>query len=71
IRRLNLAREGTLSLVRMREDLFDLRKALGDEERPDRALIDAAESLDDDFEHLFASWFNRGFLVLRHIDWTT
>ena len=24
-----------------------------------------------DFAHLFASWFNRGFLVLRRIDWTT
>ena len=21
--------------------------------------------------HLFSSWFNRGFLVLRHIDWST
>jgi len=28
-------------------------------------------SLDSDFAHLFGSWFNRGFLVLRHIDWTT
>src|SRR5947209_5547205 len=27
--------------------------------------------VDDDFVHLFASWFNRGFLVLRPIDWTT
>ena len=27
--------------------------------------------LDSDFAHLFGSWFNRGFLVLRHIDWTT
>ena len=24
-----------------------------------------------DFVHLFSSWFNRGFLVLRRIDWTT
>jgi malonyl-CoA decarboxylase len=69
IRRLNLARDGTLSLVRMREDLFDLRRILRDEGEPN--LIDAADSLDSDFEHLFASWFNRGFLVLRHIDWTT
>ncbi|GJE40389.1 malonyl-CoA decarboxylase [Methylobacterium persicinum] len=75
IRRLNLARGGTLSLVRMREDLFDLRRDLrraakGDG-KGDAALLDAADSLDSDFEHLFASWFNRGFLVLRHIDWTT
>ena len=27
--------------------------------------------MDVDFEHLFSSWFNRGFLVLRPIDWTT
>ena len=27
--------------------------------------------MDADFVHLLGSWFNRGFLVLRHIDWTT
>ena len=27
--------------------------------------------IDSDFVHLFASWFNRGFLVLRRIDWST
>jgi len=27
------------------------------------------EALDLDFRHLFASWFNRGFLVLRPINW--
>ena len=27
--------------------------------------------LDHDFVHLFTSWFNRGFLVLRRIDWST
>jgi malonyl-CoA decarboxylase len=26
---------------------------------------------DNDFIHLFSSWFNRGFLVLRRIDWST
>ena len=71
IRRLNLARGGTLSLVRMREDLFDLRKALRTSTEADPTVLDAVDSLDSDFEHLFASWFNRGFLVLRHIDWTT
>jgi malonyl-CoA decarboxylase len=25
--------------------------------------------LDADLKHLFASWFNRGFLQLRRIDW--
>jgi malonyl-CoA decarboxylase len=28
-------------------------------------------ALDADFRHLFSSWFNRGFLVLRPIDWRT
>ena len=27
--------------------------------------------IDNDFVHLFSSWFNRGFLVLRRIDWST
>ncbi|KQT45572.1 MCD, Malonyl-CoA decarboxylase MCD [Methylobacterium sp. Leaf456] len=70
IRRLNLARGGTLALVRMREDLFVLRKRLKDQGAAP-ATLDAVDSLDSDFEHLFASWFNRGFLVLRHIDWST
>jgi malonyl-CoA decarboxylase len=29
------------------------------------------EAVDADFVHLFSSWFNRGFLVLRRIDWST
>jgi len=33
--------------------------------RPDLSVVDA------DFVHLFSSWFNRGFLVLRDIDWST
>lgn len=60
IRRLNLAPGGTHALVRMREDLFEAMEG-----------VPALESLDQDFAHLFASWFNRGFLVLRRIDWTT
>lgn len=60
-RRLNLAPGGTAALVRMREQLMD---AL-DHRRDDLAAVDA------DFVHLFSSWFNRGFLVLRHIDWST
>ena len=27
--------------------------------------------VDHDFLHLFNSWFNRGFLILRQIDWST
>jgi malonyl-CoA decarboxylase len=60
IRRLNLAPSGTAALVRMREQLLD---AL--DHRDDLELIDT------DFLHLFSSWFNRGFLVLRRIDWST
>src|SRR5215472_14024012 len=59
-RRLNLAPNGTAALVRMREQLLD---AL--DHREDLTAID------DDFVHLFSSWFNRGFLVLRRIDWST
>jgi malonyl-CoA decarboxylase len=44
----------------MREELL---AHLG--ERPHLKAVDA------DFVHLFSSWFNRGFLVLRPIDWTT
>lgn len=58
IRRLNQVPGATRTLVRMRSDL--LRLGRGD---------DALEALDLDFRHLFASWFNRGFLVLRPINW--
>src|ERR1700685_2485718 len=59
-RRLNLAPGGTAALVRMREQLLDAM-----DHRDDLALVD------NDFVHLFSSWFNRGFLVLRRIDWST
>ena len=60
LRRLNLAPQGTSVLVEMRGQLLD---ALA--RRDDLAAVDA------DFSHLFSSWFNRGFLVLRRIDWST
>ncbi|GAB5436324.1 malonyl-CoA decarboxylase [Falsiruegeria mediterranea] len=59
-RRLNQVQGATGQLVQMRKDLLGLMK-----ERPD------LEPLDVDFKHLFASWFNRGFLVLRPIDWAS
>jgi malonyl-CoA decarboxylase len=59
-RRLNLAPGGTASLVRMREQLLDAM-----DHRDDLGVVD------NDFVHLFSSWFNRGFLVLRRIDWST
>src|SRR5271168_1633975 len=59
-RRLNLAPGGTAALVRMREQLLDAM-----DHRDELSIID------NDFVHLFSSWFNRGFLVLRRIDWST
>ncbi|MEL6519445.1 MAG: malonyl-CoA decarboxylase [Pseudomonadota bacterium] len=58
IRRLNQVPGATNRLVNMRADL--LRMTEGD---PQLAALDM------DFRHLFASWFNRGFLVLRPINW--
>jgi len=60
IRRLNRAPGGTARLVVMRNDLLAL---IADD--PSLAPLDA------DFRHLFSSWFNRGFLELRRIDWST
>ena len=35
------------------------------------ARMRSCASVDDDLAHLLSSWFNRGFLVLRRIDWST
>ena len=59
-RRLNLAPGATAEIVAMRRDL--LRVPPSD---PALAAVDA------DLRHLFYVWFNRGFLVLRRIDWHT
>jgi malonyl-CoA decarboxylase len=58
IRRLNRVPGATGQLVRLRAELL----RLGSKE-PELAALDL------DFRHLFASWFNRGFLVLRPISW--
>ncbi|MEM7442732.1 MAG: malonyl-CoA decarboxylase [Pseudomonadota bacterium] len=60
LRRINAAPGGIAALVGMRADLLDALR-----EHPDLSVVD------DDFEHLFRSWFNRGFLVLTRIDWQT
>ena len=60
LRRLNLAPQATRTLVEMRGQLLDTLMR-----REDLAAIDA------DFAGLFSTWFNRGFLVLRRIDWAT
>jgi malonyl-CoA decarboxylase len=62
IRRLNRAPGGTSELVALRADLLGVMNGNGH--------ADLA-ALDRDFVHLLSSWFNRGFLVLRRIDWQT
>ncbi|MBZ0128402.1 MAG: malonyl-CoA decarboxylase [Rhodobacteraceae bacterium] len=60
IRRLNRVPGATARLVAMRAQLLDAAR-----DNPDLA------GLDQDFQHLFTSWFNRGFLEIRQIDWST
>jgi malonyl-CoA decarboxylase len=58
LRRMNMAPGGTAALVAMRKEIAgNLR---------DEPVL---KLLDRDLKHLFASWFNRGFLELRRIDW--
>lgn len=59
-RRMNMAPGGTAALVALRTALL---KQLPKEP--------AWRVIDQDLQHLFASWFNRGFLQLRRIDWNT
>lgn len=57
IRQLNLAPQGTQRLIAMREDLLGAGKTPG------------LQELDREFEDVFESWFNAGFLELRRIGW--
>jgi malonyl-CoA decarboxylase len=59
-RRLHLAPGATPEIVAMRRDL--LRVLPGES---------ALAPVDADLRRLFSVWFNRGFLVLRRIDWNT
>ena len=59
-RRLNQVPGATGQLVEMRKDLLSVIK-----DRPELGPLDV------DFKHLFSSWFNRGFLVLRPISWSS
>lgn len=59
-RRLNRAPGATSELVAMRADLLNVKSGHKD-----------LAALDRDVVHLLSSWFNRGFLVLRRIDWST
>ena len=60
IMRLNQAPNATRDLVEMRADLL-----LRLREVPELRFVDR------EFVHLFTSWFSRGFLDLRSIDWNT
>ncbi len=60
LRRMNMSPGGTAALVEMRERVLDSLRA-----NP------ALGPLEADMHHLFSSWFNRGFLQLRRIDWQT
>jgi malonyl-CoA decarboxylase len=51
---------GTGALIAMRSEINARLRG-----EPELKLLDA------DLQHLFASWFNRGFLELRRIDWQT
>jgi malonyl-CoA decarboxylase len=58
LRRMNMAPGGTAALIAMRREITAHLR-----EKPELRLLDA------DLKHLLASWFNRGFLELRRIDW--
>ncbi len=60
IRRLNQTQDATTQLVVMRSDLLRLI-----------AQYPEIAKLDIDFKNLFTTWFNRGFLVLRPINWSS
>lgn len=59
-RRMNMAPGGTALLL-------ELRRSLLEEGRSNAGLA----AVDNDLTHLLGSWFNRGFLELRRIDWST
>jgi Malonyl-CoA decarboxylase C-terminal domain/Malonyl-CoA decarboxylase N-terminal domain len=58
LRRMNMRPGRTSALIAMRSEVNALLR-----DEPELKLVDA------DLQHLFASWFNRGFLELRRIDW--
>ena len=59
-RRLNMAPNGTSTLVAMRGHLLQVLR-----EKPHLKAVDT------DLKHLFISWFNKGFLEMRRIDWSS
>jgi malonyl-CoA decarboxylase len=59
-RRMNMAPGGTATLVQLRRELLDVVR-----DHPELAAVD------NDLTHLLQSWFNRGFLELKRIDWSS
>ena len=59
-RRINMAPDGTRTLVALRGHVLPLLR-----EHP------ALRAIDSDLRHLFVAWFNKGFLELRRIDWSS
>jgi malonyl-CoA decarboxylase len=60
LRRMNMTLGGTAALVEARREVLGRLR-----EEP------TLKPLDSDLKHLLGSWFNRGFLELRRIDWQT
>ena len=60
LRRMNMAPGGTAALIAMRREVL--------EHLPEEPSL---KPLETDLRHLLVSWFNRGFLELRRIDWRT
>ncbi|MBF0277003.1 MAG: malonyl-CoA decarboxylase [SAR324 cluster bacterium] len=60
LRLLNMVPGGTETIIAMRNLVLEEIK-----NKPQLEFLDA------DFEHLLASWFNRGFLTFQRIDWNT
>lgn len=59
-RRINMAPDGTRTLVTMRGHLLEVLR-----------WNPALRGVNSDLKHLFISWFNKGFLELRRIDWSS
>ena len=58
---INAAPDGLQTLVRMRQDLLEL----------DLPIRIALSPVEEDLKSLLQSWFNRGFLKLKRIDWSS
>src|SRR3981189_802919 len=60
LRRINMAPGGTGALIAMRSEIASWLRG-----EPELKLLHPA------LTHLFPSWFNRGFIELRRLDWQT